>query len=265
MILDAFKLDKKIAIITGAGRGVGKGIALGFAEAGATVICIARTQNEIDTTVSEISQSGGDALAICCDVTDGVKLADMVNQVIAKYQRIDIVVNNAGGGGHGPTDSISRDYVMQTMDLNLFAAINLTRLAAPHIRHVNGSVLNISSGMSSVAEDNCLPYATSKAGLEQATRNLAHELAPDIRVNCLRLGAIETPDFDNLRAAYPGVEDGLVAWTPVKRLGQPRDVALAALFLCSSAGSFNTGVVLDVDGGILLQRGVLAIMKGPDG
>jgi len=227
------------------------------------VVCAARTQSEIDTTVAEIEDAGGHALAIACDVTNNEQLESMIATSVKELGGIDIVVNNAGGGGHGPTKSLTRDYMIQTLDLNLIAAINLSRLATPHLRERNGSILNISSGMSSVAEDNCIPYATAKAALEQATRNLAHELAPDIRVNCLRLGAIETPDFENLRAAHPGVEAGLVAWTPVKRIGKPRDVALSALFLCSDAGSFNTGIVLDIDGGMLLQRGVLAIMKGP--
>jgi 7-alpha-hydroxysteroid dehydrogenase len=263
MLLDNFKLENRIAIITGAGRGVGKGIALAFAEVGATVICLARTQSEIDATAAEIADSGGSAKAISCDVTSEDQLQSMVNTIVSEFGGIDIVVNNAGGGGHGPTESLTRDFIVQTMELNFIAALNLVRMTVPHLRERNGSVLNISSGMSSVAENNCIPYAASKAALEQATRNLAHELAPDIRVNCLRLGAIETPDFENLRKAHPGVEAGLTAWTPMKRIGKPRDVALSALFLCSDAGSFNTGIVLDIDGGILLQRGVLAIMSGP--
>jgi 7-alpha-hydroxysteroid dehydrogenase len=263
MILDNFRLEDKVAIVTGAGRGVGKGIATALGEAGATVVCAARTQSEIDSTVEAIQKAGGRALAVNCDVTNLAQVQKMIDTVVARESGIDIVVNNAGGGGHCPTEKLRDDFVIETMRLNFLSVLNICRLATPSLRERGGNILNISSGMAHVAEANCIAYAAAKAALEQASRNLAYELAPDIRVNTLRLGAIQTPDFDKLIAAHPGVEDGLSAWTPVKRIGRPQDVAASALYLCSAAGEFITGQIMDVDGGIMIPRGALAIMSGP--
>lgn len=262
MILDKFSLDEKVALVTGAGRGIGQVIARCFAEAGATVICAARTQVELDATVAQIQSSGGQALAYRCDVTDSENIEQMIATAIEQYGGIDILVNNAGGGGHRPTHRLDDEFMIDALKLNLFAGIHCTRLASETLKQRRGNVINISSGMSSVAESNCVTYAAAKAGLEQATRNLAHELAPEVRVNALRLGAIETPDFQRLVEMQPGIDTELAQWTPVQRLGLPEDVALACIYLASPAGSFTTGQVIDVDGGILLQRGIMAIIQG---
>ena len=257
----AFRLDGRVALVTGAGRGVGKGIASSLARAGATVVCAARTRAEISSTAQGIEAAGGKALALTCDVTQDEQCAELLESTLSEFGAIDLLVNNAGGGGHRPTERLDTDFLAQTHQLNLFAAIHLSRLAADSLRARSGSIINISSGMAHVTEAAGIAYATAKAGLEQATRNLAFELAPDVRVNALRLGAIVTPDFENLVQAMPGIDERLAHWTPLKRLGTPRDVALACVFLASEAGSFLTGKVIEIDGGMLMPRGVMGMME----
>ncbi|HPG27052.1 MAG: SDR family oxidoreductase [Spirochaetaceae bacterium] len=256
----AFRLDGRIAIVTGAGRGVGKGIALSLAEAGATVLCAARTATEVASTAREIEANGGKALSATCDVTDPDQCAQLIDRTVAECGGIDVLVNNAGGGGHRPTARLTTEFLVKTHELNLFAAVHLSRLASDSLRARSGSIINISSGMGKVSEANCIAYASAKAGLEQATRNLACELAPDVRVNALRLGAIVTPDFERLVEAVPGIDVRLAHWTPLKRLGTPRDVGLACVYLAAPAGSFVTGSVLDIDGGIQMPRGAMTMM-----
>ena len=260
MTEQAFRLDGATAIVTGAGRGIGKGIASSLAEAGATVVCAARTEAEIAATAKDIGEAGGKALALTCDVTSEEQCGRLIERMVVEYGGVDLLVNNAGGGGHRPTRHLDTDFLVETHQLNLFAAVHLSRLAAESLRAGSGSIINISSGMGHVAEANCIAYASAKAGLEQATRNLALELARDVRVNALRLGAIFTPDFENLVAAMPGIDERLAHWTPLGRLGTPRDVALACVYLASPAGSFITGQVIDLDGGIQMPRGAMSLM-----
>lgn len=251
MLLDRFRLDDKVALVTGAGRGIGEGIATAFAEVGARVICVARTQSEIEDTAEQIRKAGGDAVAIACDVTDDAQIAELVDAVLRERGRIDVVVNNAGGGGHGKTLDLEDEFIIDTLRLNLLAAVHVSRRVIPHMQEgEGGTIVNISSGLSRTVDAGALPYGSAKAALEHATRMLAFEFAPKVRVNAIRSGAVLTPDIEkSLFSLNDRIRPWLEEMTPMGRIGTPEDIALAALYLASDASSFVTGKILDVDGG----------------
>ncbi|MCP5319495.1 MAG: SDR family oxidoreductase [Pseudomonadales bacterium] len=261
MILDLFRLDDKVAVVTGAGRGIGAATAKALAEAGAAVACVARTREQVEATAHGIVAAGGRAIAICADVTREDDVHRIVNDTNARLGKLDILVNNAGGTGHGPTDRITEEQVIGAVKLNFLAPILLTRTAVPLMRDRGGAVINISSGYARVAHVGSIPYGGAKAALEQATRMMAMEYAPSVRVNAIRVGAIQTENMkQNLLAALPGVGAALAAWTPVGRLGVPDDIAAAVLYLAAPASSYMTGKILDVDGGLVTERSAMEII-----
>jgi 7-alpha-hydroxysteroid dehydrogenase len=249
-LLDRFRLDGKVALVTGAGRGIGQGIALAFAEMGAHVVCAARTEGEIEETAARARALGRRALALRCDVTDAAQLEGVVARTLAELGRVDLLVNNAGGFPPMPfldTDLPSWEWCMR---FNLTSAFVLTRACLPHmLEHDGGAVLNISSAAGRIVRKGFVAYGTAKAALSFMTRQLAAEFAPRVRVNALAVGAVETS------ALAPFLTEGDVrqrmeAMTPMRRIGSVEDVALAALWLCSPAGGWVTGKVVEVDGGI---------------
>ncbi len=266
MILDAFRLDGKVAIVTGSGRGIGAETARSFAEVGARVVCVARTLEQIETTVSKIESAGGSGVAVACDLTEPNSADRVVEAAIDRFGAIDILVNNAGGGGHVPTRHATDDHFEAALGLNFRSPFYLTRAVVPHMKaRGDGVVLNISSGFSRAANVGSIPYGGAKAALEQMTRMMAMEYAPEIRVNAIRVGAITTENMkQNLLAARPGIGEKLAAWTPRERLGVPRDIALAALFLCSPASDYITARILPVDGGVVLERSAMEIIDRAD-
>ena len=267
MLLDRFRLEGQVALVTGAGRGIGEGIAEAFAELGAHVICCARTISEIETVAERIRSRGGEATALRCDVTDDAQIEALIAATLERCGRLDVVVNNAGGGGWGHTLDLDDALLLDTLRLNLLAAVHVTRRAIPHmLAGGGGSVVNISSGMARVIDRGGVPYGAAKAGLEQATRMLAYEFAPQVRVNAIRCGAILTPDIEkHMFSRDPKVREDLEAWTPMRRIGTPEDVALAALYLASDAGSYVTGKILDVDGGVVQELSAMAIIRQSQG
>jgi 7-alpha-hydroxysteroid dehydrogenase len=248
-LLDRFRLTDRVSLVTGAGRGIGRGIALAFAELGAHVVCAARSEAEIEAVAEEARRFGSRALAVPCDVTDPAQLEDVTRRTIAEFGRIDLLVNNAGGYPPMPfldTDLASWEWCFK---FNLNSAFALTRACVPHmLAGDGGAILNISSAAGRIVRKNFVAYGTAKAALSFMTKQLAAELAPRVRVNALAVGAVETA------ALRPFLNDEIrqqmEALTPMRSIGTVEDIALAALWLCSPAGGWVTGKVVEVDGGI---------------
>ena len=237
-----------MAVVTGAGRGIGQGIALAFAEQGADVVVSARTESEIAATAERAARFGRRAVAVPCDVTDPAQIDALVARTMTDLGRIDLVVNNAGGFppmAFLDTDPPSWEWCFK---FNLTSAYLLTRTALPHmLAKDGGAVLNVSSAAGRIVQKGFVAYGTAKAALSFMTRQLAAEFAPQVRVNALAVGAVETS------ALAPFLNDELrgkmEALTPMRRIGTVEDVAAAALWLCSPAGAWVTGKVVEVDGG----------------
>ncbi len=257
MITDRFKLTGKTALITGAGKGIGRGIAIAFAEMGANVICVARTQTDIMDVATEAEKFGVRALAVSCDVTSETALQALVQQVEDTFGGVDILVNNAGapGKGYGSLAKVDKARFEHTIDINLTSAYVLTHLALPMLKKSpSARIVNVSSALAWMVDRNFSAYAAAKAGMNQMTKVMAYELAPKIRVNAIAPGAIETPSTAFITQNEKMLAD-TTRWIPLQRLGQPEDIALAALYLASDASNFVSGKVLEVDGGMVALPG----------
>jgi len=180
-------------------------------------------------------------------------MAALVDRAVQQFGRVDIAVNNAGGSRPGPFLDTTEAAFNEAMQWNVTTAFNLTQLAVPHMLEAGGgSVINIASAAGRFADRGFAAYGTAKAALIHLTRNLAADLAPKIRVNTIAPGSIATSALDNVGGE--AVKRAMVAGTPLKRLGQVEDIAAGAVYLASSASSFVTGRVLDIDGGIQLSN-----------
>ncbi|MCE6969848.1 7-alpha-hydroxysteroid dehydrogenase [Cereibacter sphaeroides] len=246
--MNRFRLDGRTAIVTGGGAGIGRGIARLFAEAGASVV-VSDLKAEAAKAVAEtISEAGGRAVGVACDVTDPAQLEALVAAALDAFGRIDILVNNAGGGGPKPFD-MPMDTFRWAYELNVFSLFRLTQLCAPHMQAAGGgAVLNISSMAGENRNRMMASYASSKAAVNHLTRNVAFDLGPKgIRVNAIAPGAIKTDALASVLT--PEIEAAMLKHTPLGRLGEPEDIANAALFLCAPASSWISGQVLTVSGG----------------
>jgi len=263
MILDRFKLNGKVAIVTGASAGIGRGSALGLAEAGASVVIAARTPAKLEDAAAEIRQAGGKALPVVTDVNDNAQLERLVKATLAEYGRIDILVNNAGGTMPGPALHLSQQDFETAFHFNVGTAFQLTKLCAPHMTAKDGgSVINISSAMSYMVDPGFVAYGTAKAALSHMTRLLACEWAPRIRVNALAVGATETEALGMFLNAAPEIRQQMIDLTPMGRLGTPEDIALGVLYLASPAGSWITGKVFEIDGGTVASNWPIRMPSG---
>ena len=248
MLADKFRLDGKVAIVTGSGKGIGKCIALTFADAGATVVFAARTEQDIQANAEAARGFGVKALAVPCDVMDDDQLQALVDRTVQEFGRIDIVVNNAGGAAPNQVAQTSRRRFNAAMDFNVTAGFVLTRIALPHLKESKGCVVNISSAAGRIVQPNFSVYGTAKAAVTYMTKLLAADLAPDVRVNGVAPGSILTDALKGLLDA--NLLQQMCDLTPMKRLGEPEDIAMAALYLASPAARWVTGKVMEVDGGM---------------
>ena len=250
MILDRFKLTDRVALVTGAGKGIGRGVALAFAEAGADVVCAARTQADIDETAEGVRARGRRALAVRTDVTKTEELEALVAAARGEFGRIDVLVNNAGGTPPRPALKTSEAFFESAFRFNVVQAFVLTKLVVPVMVETagGGTIVNVSSRSGDMVQPSQVAYAASKAALNMMTRNLAAEVAPRVRVNAISVGGVETEGLavvltnEEIRAQFERN-------TPMRRPGQPEDLACAALFLASDAASWVTGKVFQIDGG----------------
>jgi 7-alpha-hydroxysteroid dehydrogenase len=253
-LLDRFRLDGKVALVTGAGKGIGASTAHAFAEAGADVALVARTVSDLESVADGVRARGRRALVVPGDVMDLPSLAGVVERSATELGGIDILVNNAGGAIPAPFMDTRAEHMEWAFHFNVSAPVELTRLAVPHLLEGGGGVvLNIGSMTGVHASRGYLAYGTAKAAVAHATRLMASDLAPRIRVNAIMPGAVETWAL-NWFLGYKE-EQGeplrptMIERTLMRRNGTPEDVASAALYLCSDAASWVTGKVLEVDGG----------------
>jgi len=249
-IVDRFLLDGRVAIITGAGKGIGAAIALAFAEAGADVAIAARTVADLDLVADGVRARGRRALVLPADVNHLPGLAGLVDRVVADLGALDVVVNNAGGSVSRPFLDTRVEHLEKSFRFNVSVPFELSRLAVPHLlERGGGAIVNIGSVAGQKATRGSLTHSLTKSALGQLTRLMAAELAPRIRVNAVLPGAVETDALRWFLSQQPDdVREAMIARTPMRRNGTPEDIAAAALYLASPASSWVTGKLLEVDG-----------------
>ncbi|MDX1886606.1 SDR family NAD(P)-dependent oxidoreductase [Mycolicibacterium sp. 120270] len=251
MALEQFQLDGQVAIVTGAGRGVGEGIAKVLAEAGATVVGTARTTSEIEATISDIKAAGGNGLALTADALQREDSERVVKTAVEEFGRIDILVNNVGFHvAYAPFLDQTDENLRSAFEYCVTSAFIMSQLVVPHMLRVGaGSIVNISSGASRFGIRGLLPYSVAKGGLEALTRAMAQELAPKIRVNAISLGSFMTGGLQYSFDLIPGSEEKLKELTPLHRVGDVADLGRLTLYL-STRDCYATSSVFIVDGGL---------------
>ncbi len=244
-------LNGKIALITGGAQGIGKELALSFADAGSDIVICDVNQEALDATAKEIVEKGRQCLAVKADVTSAKDVDEVVTKSLDKYQRIDILINNAG---------ITRDGLLARMseaDWDLVLSVNLKgvflfskAVAKPMMKQRQGRIINVASIIGLMGNAGQANYAASKGGVIAFTKSLAKELAKrNINVNAIAPGFIQTAMTDKLKDEQ---KEAMLKLIPMNRLGQPKDIANVALFLASEYADYVTGQVVTVDGGMVM-------------
>jgi 7-alpha-hydroxysteroid dehydrogenase len=255
MLLDRFSLKDQVALVTGAGRGIGAGCARAFAEAGADVAITARTAEQLEEVAAEVEALGRRALVFPADASEIASLEAFAEAAVEEYGRIDVVVNNVGGSMPEPLLSTSVRSFEQAFHFNVTTAFALSKAAIPHMLAAGdegrdgGAIVNISSTMGRVRERGFVAYGTAKAALAHMTRLMAADCAPRIRVNAIAVGSVATSALEFV-LTEDAIRTEMIETTPMKRLGEVDDIAIGALYLASEASSYVTGKVLEIDGGL---------------
>jgi len=247
-----FDLSGKVALITGSSRGIGRAIAMRMAEHGARVVISSRKLEACESVASAIRAQGGQAMVQTCDIADEAALKPLADAVSKAWGRIDILVCNAAVNPHfGPSADVSDAAFERTLNVNLRNNFRLCNHTLPHMASAGGgSVILISSIAALYGQDKLGVYALSKAAEQQLARNIAVEWGSrNIRANCIAPGLIRT-DFAQALWNDPDTYRRVVEQTPLGRIGDPDDIAGAAVFLASKAGQFMSGQTLIIDGGI---------------
>jgi len=249
-LLDHFALTDKAAIVTGSGRGIGAATALVLAEAGADVVLAARTKEQLEEVAAGIAERGRRAAVVPCDLSDTSSLPALVDTAMTEFGRVDVVVNNVGGTEPRPFLDTSEGFFERAFHFNVTTAFALTKAAAPRMLEADGgAVVNISSAMGRMRDRGFAAYGTAKAALAHLTRLTAADLAPRIRVNGIAVGSVATSALEVV-LTMDELRTEMIERTPLKRLGEAEDIAIAALYLASPASAFVTGKIMEVDGGI---------------
>ena len=248
--LDRFRVDGRVAIITGAGRGIGAASARALASCGADVVITARTESQLEHVAGEVEALGRKAIVVAADANDLDQLAATVDVARDAFGRVDIVVNNVGGTGLQPFLETTPGFMEAAFHFNVSTAFALSRAAVPlMLKHDGGSIVNIASVMHRFVDRGFVGYSTGKAALTQMTRLMSADLAPRIRVNAVAPGSIATEALETVLTNDP-LRTEMERRTPLGRIGEPDDIAAAVLYLSSPAAGFVTGAVLEVSGGL---------------
>jgi len=252
-------LDDKVAIITGASKGIGRALSLVFAAEGASVVCAARSRDLVEETAEQVREAGGQAIAVTCDASNETDVAAMIAAGVDAFGKVTTLINNAGDGG--PTKRVE-EYTMEdwlyTLHSCLTSSYVCTRFAAPELRKTgNGAIVNISSGAGRRGLAFRIGYCSAKAGQVGMTYGMALELAPEIRVNCVAPGAVEGDRIDRViagQAEARGVDveamrTEFMSRSPLRRMTSADDISKASLFLASDLALSISGQVLAVNAG----------------
>ena len=246
-----FDLSGKVALVTGASRGIGCSIAKILAENGAHVVCISRNVSDVQSVADEITAAGGSATAVACDISDSDNVTKLIKETVATHNHLDILVNNAGVTRDNLLMRMSEDDWNTVLNINLKAAFIAIKAAArAMIKQRKGRIINISSIVGLMGNAGQVNYAASKAGLIGLTKSTARELAPrGITANCIAPGYIATDMTNELGNE---VQQSLNEKIPLGRIGQVEDIAYAVAFLASDEAEYITGQTLAVDGGMVM-------------
>jgi 2-deoxy-D-gluconate 3-dehydrogenase len=250
-----FDLSGKVALVTGGNGGIGKGIAIGLAQAGANIAVAARNQDKSAGAVAELEALGVNAMSISCDVTDDDDVNAAVAACVDQFGGLDIVVNNSGVNVRKLPHELDLEEWQSVIDVNLTGVFLMSKAAYPEmVKRGGGKVINIGSMMSIFAHETLAPYAASKGGVVQFTKACASAWAKDnIQVNSILPGWITTDMTETLRVNVPERYETIRARTPAQRWGRPDELAGTAVFLATSASDFVTGTAIPVDGGYSIQ------------
>jgi len=247
---DLFRLDGRVAIVTGGSRGIGRAISEGYALAGARVVVASRKAEACEETVRIIEKNGGEALAVPTHMGELAALEHLVDATLDRFGGIDVLVNNAANALALPFGKVTPEAWEKSLNVNLRGPVFLTQYALPHLEaSAHASVLNVSSAGAYLFSAYTHMYSAAKAGLLSYTRALAAELAPkQIRVNAIAPGTIDT---DMVRNNPPEVQERMAKAAILGRAAHPDEVVGLALYLASEASSFVTGATINVDGGLV--------------
>ena len=248
-IFNQFALTGQVAIVTGAGKGIGRACALALAQAGADIALFARTESDLAEVKQQIEAIGRKAIAVPGDVNKEEDLDKLIQRTTAELGKLSILINNVGGGGPNDPRKVSGKNVGDMLAFNVVPAYSLIQKSAEAMQAAGGgTVVNISSVAAKYAQKYFSAYGAAKAALNQLTRNLAQDYGPTVRINAIEPGTIMTEAL----APFLTLErkERMIKSTPMGRMGQPEDIASAALFLASPASSWITGKILSVDGGV---------------
>lgn len=239
-------LQDKVAIITGGTRGIGLETVKVFKQNGAHVVLFGSREESVSKAVDQLKQENIEVRGYCPNLNDIEDIEHVIQDIIKEYGHIDILVNNAGVSSNKKMDDLTSEEFNQVMNLNVNALFNMSKVVIPYMKDKGGVILNTSSMVSIYGQPSGLPYPTSKFAVNGLTKSLARELAPyQIRVNAVAPGITNTDMVANLPKE---MIEPLIKTIPLGRIGEPRDIANAFLFLASDMASYITGVILSVDG-----------------
>ena len=249
MITDLFRLDDQVAIVTGAGRGIGAASAVALAECGAHVVIASRTASDLDDVAARVAATGRRAVTVVGDLVNLDVVRSLAATAQHEFGRVDVVVNNVGGTIPLPFLDTTPEYLEEAFHFNVTTAHALNLAAEPlMLAHGGGAIVNVTSVMGRIAGRGYAAYGATKAALAHYTRLAAKDLAPRIRVNAIAAGSTATSALD-IVTSTPELKAMMEALTPLHRIAAPEEIAAGVVYLASPAGAFLTGKVLEIDGG----------------